>query len=68
MSKPDDDYKLIQGDTFRHRERLKELGGRWDSDLKGWWLPADTYDEARLIVDNCEGQLSFEELPIPAMM
>lgn len=61
-AKPGPTHKLIQGDTFRVKDRLKELGGVWDAQLKGWWLPETTYDEARLLVDNCPGQMGFDDL------
>lgn len=30
---------LIVGDTYPLREQLKSLGGQWDPDRKGWWVP-----------------------------
>ena len=58
---PDTPSFLIQGDTYKHREKLKELGGQWDAQMKGWRMPPETYDEARLIVDNCTGQLALTD-------
>jgi hypothetical protein len=26
----------IRGETFRHRDAIKQLGGRWDSDAQAW--------------------------------
>lgn len=53
---------LIQGETYRVKEDLKALGGRYDGDLKGWWIPKEHAAEARNLVDNCVGQMDlFEE-------
>jgi hypothetical protein len=52
---------LIQGDTYRVKEELKALGACWDPQMAGWWVPTARAAEARNLVDNCEGQMSFEE-------
>ena len=50
---------LIQGDTFRVKEDLKALGGRWDGDLRGWWVPKEHASDARNLVENCVGQMDL---------
>ncbi len=38
--------KLITGNTFPVKDKLKELGGKWDPDSKGWKVPDDKEKEA----------------------
>jgi len=33
------------GNTFAHKDMIKELGGKWDADLKGWIVPPMTMRE-----------------------
>lgn len=30
---------LLTGDTYRHRQQIKRLGGKWDAERKGWAVP-----------------------------
>ena len=30
---------LLQGDTYRHRDKIKQAGGIWDKLDKGWLMP-----------------------------
>jgi hypothetical protein len=40
---------LITGNTFAVKDRLKELGGRWDSAARGWRVPSDKAAEAKAL-------------------
>jgi hypothetical protein len=40
----------ITGNTYPVKEKLKELGGRWNSKAQGWDVPDDKADAARSIV------------------
>jgi hypothetical protein len=41
---------LITGNTYPVKDALKALGGRWDPNAKGWRVPADKANEAKLLV------------------
>lgn len=41
---------LITGNTYLVKDKLKDLGGRWNKDAKGWEVPADKADDAKRIV------------------
>lgn len=30
---------VLSGNTFAHREAIREMGGRWDADRKAWVIP-----------------------------
>lgn len=32
---------LVTGDTYPHHRRLRQLGGTWDKDMRGWLFPVD---------------------------
>jgi hypothetical protein len=36
---------LVQGDTYPHREALKEMGGVWNKGLRGWLFSRRTRSE-----------------------
>lgn len=40
----------ITGNTYPVKDRIKELGGRWNKAAGGWDVPAERADEARDIV------------------
>jgi hypothetical protein len=40
----------ITGNTYPVRDRLRQLGGRWDPDRRAWMVPSDRAEEARSIV------------------
>lgn len=40
----------ITGNTYPVKDKLKELGGRWDADGKIWTVPDDKAEEARALV------------------
>lgn len=35
----------LVGPTYQHRDRIKMLGGRWNSKEKGWYFPDSLLDE-----------------------
>ena len=41
---------LVTGNTYPHRVELRGMGGEWDAEKKGWWLPADRAVEAQRLV------------------
>ena len=42
--------KLLRGSTFPIKEQLKKLGGVWDGDQGGWWIPAANWAEAEALL------------------
>lgn len=47
---------VITGNTYPVKEQLKELGGRWDPDLKGWSVPKASADYAYELVKHAPKQ------------
>ena len=41
---------LITGNTFKVKDQLKALGGKWNPGLKGWIIPDSAAEKAREIV------------------
>lgn len=41
---------VVTGETFPIKDKLKALGGRWDGERKGWWVPGAKADEALAIL------------------
>jgi hypothetical protein len=41
---------LITGNTYPVKDKLKELGAKWDARNKGWKVPATRADEAKAIM------------------
>ncbi len=41
---------LIVGNTYPVKERIKELGGRWDAGAKGWRVPEENVAEVEALV------------------
>lgn len=50
MSTATNNSVLITGNTYPVKDQIKALGGRWNSDAKGWMVPADKADAARSLV------------------
>jgi hypothetical protein len=46
--------KLLRGHTFPIRERLKKLGAAWDTDERGWWIPAENWKAAQALLHQQE--------------
>lgn len=42
---------LITGKTYTVKDELREMGGRWNPDVKGWEVPDEVALEARALVD-----------------
>jgi hypothetical protein len=43
--------RLITGNTYPVKGKLRALGGTWDKRAMGWHVPADKAEEARALVD-----------------
>lgn len=41
---------LVTGNTYPVKDSIKALGGRWDSNAKGWRVPADKAPQAQALV------------------
>ena len=41
---------MVTGNTYPVKERLKALGGRWDSAARGWRVPAENGAAAQALV------------------
>lgn len=50
MAKPKVPSTLITGDTFPVKEELKALGGWWDRNARGWWVPNRNLQAAQLLM------------------
>lgn len=44
----------ITGNTYPVRDAIKSLGGRWNSDKKGWNVPDSVAEQARKLVANVQ--------------
>lgn len=44
--------QIITGNTYPVKESIKALGGRWNKIAKGWEVPDDKADEARVLVSS----------------
>lgn len=42
--------KLITGNTYPVKDKLKTMGGKWDADQKGWLVPDEREVEALALV------------------
>jgi hypothetical protein len=42
----------IEGNTYKHREALKAMGGKWNAAAKCWMVPDERAEEARKLVGN----------------
>lgn len=40
----------VTGNTYPVKDRLREMGGRWNAEDKAWMLPADKLAEAQALV------------------
>lgn len=40
----------ITGNTFPVKDKLREMGGKWDGENKCWRVPADKAEEAQKLV------------------
>jgi hypothetical protein len=57
---------LITGNTYPVRTSLKELGGTWDPDERGWHVPAECAEEARAIIAHYDQTfVRRHALPVP---
>lgn len=46
----------ISGYTYPVRDRLKELGAKWDADDKAWYIEEEKLEEANAIVGKKESK------------
>ena len=44
--------KLVTGNTFPVKDRIKAMGGRWNAAQKGWEVPDAQYEAVRVMVDH----------------
>ncbi len=51
----------ITGNTFPVKDKLKELGGRWDPKFKVWMVPKSKKMLAEFYVNNAEQYQKDEE-------
>jgi hypothetical protein len=49
---------LLQGNTYPVKDRLRELGGRWNPRSKGWLIPDENIQAARELVDGANRERS----------
>jgi hypothetical protein len=42
--------KLITGNTFPVKDKIKALGGKWDAEAKGWRVPPENEAQALALV------------------
>lgn len=48
---------IMQGKTYHHREKIKQLGGRWNPERKNWLLPLDQQEVVEKLVLSSRGPL-----------
>lgn len=55
------DIHYIEGDTFKHKDKLKNMGCRWDAEKK-MWCTLDPYiaSMARVLVDDRLSELQVK--------
>lgn len=46
----------ITGNTYPVRDKIKALGGRWNPTAKGWDVPANQADAAKVLVSSASAQ------------
>ena len=44
--------KLITGNTYPVKDKLRAMGGKWNPEQKGWEVPEEMETEARQIVNS----------------
>ena len=44
------DFIIITGNTYENKENIKQIGGKWNKENKGWKLPIDKIDEVKDMV------------------
>ena len=49
----DKSFLIIGEDTKKHKEKLKELGGKWNSTLKGWIYSNKNEQKVREWMSEC---------------
>jgi hypothetical protein len=42
--------KTITGNTYKHKEAIKALGGKWNKAAKGWDVPDDKEEAIRAMM------------------
>lgn len=55
------DAILITGNTFDRKELIKSLGGRWNSDNKGWTLNINKLDEVKISLEKYFETVNYNE-------
>ena len=43
---------IIKGNPYMYREKLKELGCKWNPDLKSWYFPKTNLDKIQSYIDS----------------
>ncbi len=46
----------IVGNTYPVREKIKQLGGKWDAERKAWMVPDGRASEARSLVEHAPAE------------
>lgn len=44
----------LRGDTFPLRDRLREIGARWDPAERAWWVSSDKRDRMERLVESAD--------------
>lgn len=57
---PAPEMVLVTGNTFPVKDKLKEMGGKWDPEAKGWRVPNHMKLAAQVLVGNAD---QVETLP-----
>jgi len=60
---------LLHGNTYDYRETIKQNGGFWNKELKGWILPIDSKEKisediTEIVVNSLEKDLEYEGSPV----
>jgi len=53
---------LVTGNTYDCKSEIKEAGGRWNADSKGWDAPASSLNKMKAVFDGMDIKLSVKPL------
>jgi hypothetical protein len=59
------DQIIITGKTFDNKEFIKQIGGKWSKDHKGWQLPRDKDADVRTVMDTYFLKCNYQEKHTP---
>ncbi len=52
------------GNTYPIKDKIKSMGGHWDSDRKMWWIGSQAKGDAQKLVESSESSDAYVPIPI----